>query len=685
MPKMRIFRIRKKILFIIFLLIFVFPLKGNEKKLVIYGKSAFPLIDKKGDLIFIYKNWDGRIRLATKNIDVVECNVQDIFINKNVSSSIIKEDRKGEIWAVWEQEDVERNDIYFGQLKGNKINSLKIISQGKDFNFSPDLSFDYENNPWITWVCYSDKKFKVLVKNLNLNKIWLINSPFLSAAYNPKIIIDGNNLISVFWTGRDKGRDEIIYSVFNGFQWSTPYKLNKEDNFPHILHEVGLDHNGFTWLVWSAYDGNDYEIFCSFWNGKNWSPEERITDNKESDSYPSLSFVSGNIPLIVWSKSYGGKSGIYCRYKYGEEWSREIEIFRSKGINRLPKIVIKENRIGIIWESKEEIKSELFYFSQLIEKKAYKSKELELDIIFNSTLNENKYIGFGDSITYGYVDRTPAPEKGYIPRLEYLLNENFGYSEVINEGWPGEVTINGLGRIDSVITTDLARYLLLMEGTNDVIFKEISMDTTAFNLEQMIQKCLDFGVFPLIATIIPRDDWRWGLKFYKDRIFYLNEKICELIIRLLIPFVDQFNAFYSYPEDDGGWQSLLSDGVHPDEIGYQLMADEWFDEIKILPFPPININIKREYDEILFYRQEGNNITWKHNPNIFDDSYIKGYKIYRKKADENNDKLHLIATVYDKQKYFDSEIIYSERYAYVISTLRTDGIEGPCSDLVKDY
>jgi len=223
-----------------------------------------------------------------------------------------------------------------------------------------------------------------------------------------------------------------------------------------------------------------------------------------------------------------------------------------------------------------------------------------------------------------------------------------------------------------------------MEGTNDIVFSRISIDTAAFNLDLMVRKCLDFGVFPAIATIIPRNDWKWQNKFFRDRIFDLNEKIRELAKNSAIPLVDQFNLFYYYPEEEGGWESLLSDYNHPNEEGYQLMAEEWFEEIRNFPFPPINFLVKRTYDEILFYRELGNDISWDENPKIYDANRIEAYKIYRKKAGKGNDQFEILQIIYDQCNYFDNDIVPSTQYVYVVSTLRTDKVEGPCSEQKQD-
>ncbi|MFQ6082976.1 MAG: GDSL-type esterase/lipase family protein [Candidatus Aminicenantia bacterium] len=678
--------INKNKILILFILALVFAFKLNGKPSILQGQIAEPAFNDQGDLIYIYKNVEEKISLGTLKIQAEEPLIKPVPLRVNAFSPVVEKDRKGQIWIVWEEWEYDQSKILLGQLKEDKIISYQIISQMEGFNFSSDLYFDVNNHPWVIWINYTNTQYKVFVQEVISQKTWLINSSYLSSAFTPKIIIDSNNLVWAFWSGKDEGEEEIFYRTFDQDNWSPLTKINRENKFPHLYPEIVIDQHGFLWLVWSGYDGQDYEIYCSFWDGKNWSEEIKITNNSQkNDIFPSISIISGNVPIITWAQSGKEGSQIYIKFLENNVWSKEIKISSTGRLNTFPKMVTEGEKIGIVWQSQNEIKAKLLYFNQLKEKNYSWQNHPNPQIIYNPSLNENKYIGFGNSITYGYLNRKPAPEKGYLPRLETILNQNFGETEVVNEGWPGEITINGLSRIESVIRDNLARYLLLMEGTNDVIFNRISMDSTAFNLKEMVKRCLEFGVFPAIATIIPRSDWRWYFKFYRDRIFYLNQKIYQIAGDFFIPLVDQFDSFYNYPEEDGGWKSLLSDGVHPSEKGYQLMADEWFEEIKNFPFPPINIQVKRMYNEILFYRELGNYITWLDNLKIYDKNNIRGYKIYRKNTVQGNDQFQLIKIISDQWKYFDKEIIPSEKYTYAISTLRMDEVEGPGSGPVKDH
>jgi hypothetical protein len=122
-----------------------------------------------------------------------------------------------------------------------------------------------------------------------------------------------------------------------------------------------------------------------------------------------------------------------------------------------------------------------------------------------------------------------------------------------------------------VINSDQAKTIFIMEGTNDIKDSSISIDTAAYNLEQMANICAGFNMETYLSTIVPRQGWE-GL--IRDRIYELNGRISSIASSPYIRFVDIFSAFYYYP---GGWPNLFSDTTHPNETGYQIIAGTWYD------------------------------------------------------------------------------------------------------------
>lgn len=251
---------------------------------------------------------------------------------------------------------------------------------------------------------------------------------------------------------------------------------------------------------------------------------------------------------------------------------------------KISDIFIKKYLINPLFSEEELSKKEDKY-------KGY--EEQEFINIKDIALDYKKFVGFGDSITYGYVDRTPQPELGYIPRLQLLVNSQiFDDGIVISEGIPGEKTYEAIERFEQVIITDKGKYLLFHEGTNDTIHaKDIPVSSTIFNISYMMDKALEYDIQPILSTIIPRDpnDYRTQ----RERGIAISEGIRSIAIEKNIPLIDFWDIFDNYPESDGGYYSLTSDHVHPSEKGYQLMAEEWLESLEdiIKPKMPENITI----------------------------------------------------------------------------------------------
>lgn len=297
--------------------------------------------------------------------------------------------------------------------------------------------------------------------------------------------------------------------------------------------------------------------------------------------------------------------------------------------------------------------------------------------IFNPNLNEDRYIGFGDSITYGVINHENRPDLGYIPRLDKLLDGDLAPSDVVNEGIGGEETSHGLVRIEGVIAARQARYILIMEGTNDVTFLR-PVSAIIANLRAMANKCLAYGLLPVLATIVPRRDDKWYIPSHREIHTALNPAIRTLAAELKVPLADMDQAFSSYTP--GGAEALLSaDLKHPNEKGYQVIAEKWLAAIKGLPFPPTLVRARIETDKILFHRKPGSMVTWHPSAKSEAAGSVFNYRVYRRIKGEGAAAFRLLSPVEGSEFYFDASAVKGTVYEYAVSAVRTDGVEGPCS------
>lgn len=401
-----------------------------------------------------------------------------------------------------------RSEIFLIERKGEEFFRMKNISKNfPGFNYDPYLFF-CNDSPSVIWVnrnkgiqsliIYSNEKFTQYILSLPFE----VSSPLVEIDIYGRPILIVSSPSGIFYAFLEKG-----VLNFNSFFQS-----------PSFFVSAKRDERGILWVAWAGFDGNDWEIYFTKWDGENFGLIERITDNNFQDIEPSITLE----PFDIMWKSY----------KDGESIIRSMK--------------------GTV------------------------SEEKRMDEPFE--IDKNSFIAFGDSITYGMVDYKPDAE-GYVPRLERLLKENYSKEmKVLNRGIPGEDTVKGLSRIESVIKDDPSRYILIMEGTNDVWHYPAWF--TALNLEGMLKISFSYKMKPLLANLIPKAFWA---EYLNPRIEEINKFILELSDKYKVPLVDQYNAFMSYPEEKGGWRALYSGHNHPNEEGYQLMAGVWYDAISKLP------------------------------------------------------------------------------------------------------
>jgi lysophospholipase L1-like esterase len=201
-----------------------------------------------------------------------------------------------------------------------------------------------------------------------------------------------------------------------------------------------------------------------------------------------------------------------------------------------------------------------------------------------------RFLAFGDSITAGVGFDDCACQCleacGYPHRLELLLRDAGVTAEITNAGFGGERTPEGLIRIDQELPGH--DVLLLMHGSND-ISREISLETTLFNLNVMAEKAEGRGMSVVHATLIPRIPTA-----VQDFDNVVNERLAwrlrELAYNRGRGLVDPFEVLGQVPNlFDTLYHPGNGDVVgHPNPEGFQRLAETFFDVIQgVDSVPPV--------------------------------------------------------------------------------------------------
>ncbi len=331
----------------------------------------------------------------------------------------------------------------------------------------------------------------------------------------------------VVWSAANDTGSSLYYSIFDGSSWSYPQNMPTHLS-SNTAASVIVDNSDIPWIVWAGFDGQDDDIYYTRWNGLDWNAPLRVNkDDCLPDILPSIRMDEEGNLRVAWL-GYNGE-----KYKkYSSKWTETK------------------------WSDEAESDEDLDTYS-------------DMDVYNEAT---DYYCTFGDSITAGTVNSEGRTVVGYQPDLESLLDANIGPSEVLNYGKSGETTVDGLARLEAILSNNDFQYFLILEGTNDFLFG-ISYHTTVYNLGLMADKCREDGAIPILSNLTP--DTRSDGSKKKIPTTY-NPAIQALSEDKGFRLADQYSALI----DD--WDSMSDDGVHPNEAGYQIMAQTWYDTILAL-------------------------------------------------------------------------------------------------------
>ncbi len=166
-------------------------------------------------------------------------------------------------------------------------------------------------------------------------------------------------------------------------------------------------------------------------------------------------------------------------------------------------------------------------------------------------------VAFGNSLTAGFG---VSPDHAYPAQLQKLLHEAGYHYAVINAGVSGETTAGGLRRLPWILKNRPSMVILEL-GANDALRGQ-PLSVIASNLRTIIEGLRESSAVVVLAGMrIPPN---YGLD-YATGFASLFERLAEEQSVTLIPFFLEGVATRK--------ELNQSDGIHPNEEGYHIVAE----------------------------------------------------------------------------------------------------------------
>jgi lysophospholipase L1-like esterase len=187
------------------------------------------------------------------------------------------------------------------------------------------------------------------------------------------------------------------------------------------------------------------------------------------------------------------------------------------------------------------------------------------------------FMAFGDSITQGDGSRR---REGYRRILQDRLSGYFGVrADVIDQGVSATRSDDGAGRIDGALRGERPAYTLVLYGTNDWNVFACRSPATCFtsaNIVSMIRSIKAAGGLPVVGTLPPVNP------AFTDRSAADRNAMIEGTNALLRPLIRAEGGVVAdvhaamIREGGSNLPALFSDHVHPNDRGYEAIADAFF-------------------------------------------------------------------------------------------------------------
>ena len=190
-------------------------------------------------------------------------------------------------------------------------------------------------------------------------------------------------------------------------------------------------------------------------------------------------------------------------------------------------------------------------------------------VLSQQTLGEDskRLLILGDSISAGYGISADRQWTHILQRKLDLSGKNL---RIVNASSSGETTGGGLSKIQSLLKSNSPDYLLIELGGNDAL-RGYPVEKIKFNLTEICKMAIKQNVAVILMQIkIPPN---YGRKYTQTFESLYGEIANEMEI-LLIPFILENIALDP--------NLMLPDGIHPNEKGQPLIADEIYNWLKPL-------------------------------------------------------------------------------------------------------
>ena len=292
--------------------------------------------------------WNGAILIETDNTGSA--------FNPQIAIS-----NNGNAIAVWYQHDGIRNNIWINQFDGTNWGAAMPI-EGDDTGgtSNPQIAFDNNGNAFAVWQQSDGTRNNIWANRFN-GTTWdgatLIEADDTGNASNPQIAFDNNGNAIAVWQQFDGTRNNIWANQFNGTTWGGATLIETDNAGGVHKAQIAIDNNGNAIAVWYQDTGSQYNILASQFDGTTWGTATLLeTDNNGAAINPQIAFDSNNNAIAIWYQEDDfPRNNIWTNRFDGTDWGTAVLLeTNDAGSATNPQVAFDSNGNAIaVWQQSD--------------------------------------------------------------------------------------------------------------------------------------------------------------------------------------------------------------------------------------------------------------------------------------------------------------------------------------------
>ncbi len=229
------------------------------------------------------------------------------------------------VFVAWAEGD-SQSDIYVNRWNGSSWESLgdTLDSVAEHDTAQPSLVIDSQGNPVVTWFEFDGHSSNIYVKRWN-GFAWEPLGDALDITLDQNAVFPSTALADttpiVTWFERN-GQNAFVYvKRWNGNDWVSLGEALNMHSSQGYNPTITSDTSGTPYVTWFEFNGHDYSVYVTRWDGTKWELLGDVLDlNPSKDAaYPVIICRNDHL-LVSWFEMGETVDDIYIKEWKNDSW-----------------------------------------------------------------------------------------------------------------------------------------------------------------------------------------------------------------------------------------------------------------------------------------------------------------------------------------------------------------------------